>query len=402
MARLFNGLVLGCIVLLVISGRVDAHETGLSGSGEQAMASLSSAQSSGNWDLQKELGSRFSINPVYQRNDPRGAIMLRDDGVQRDALDFSFKSSLPAGLKGEGQFSSSSANSQMEKWFRQYRNQLARLRMTGSSGSLEYGGEYRSIGPGFRRAPGTNWRLDQEGGESWIAQAFGRFKIKGMFSEFHDNLEEDPHRSRNTRMMGGSALSLDLPGTTTFSVSYQRGTLQTVGGPARLMEDNSLNTYGASLYSWHPAWEASLSSEYSQASNVVDSSRQTSIFYHEASATFRPTDTLWIVPSISLMQEQHSWAAGQTLTPTAMLSVSYKEPSNLFSILSYAYYSRSTTNDGTYDVRSMNVITSLEIPLTSRTSLSFDVLFYQYKDSVYNTNSYRETLGRVMYRLFRF
>jgi len=104
MARLFNGLILGSVVLLVILGRAGAHETEMSGSGEQAMANLSSAQSSGSWDVQKELGSRFSVNPVYQRNDPRGAIMLRDDGIQRDALDFSFKSSLPAGLKGEGQF----------------------------------------------------------------------------------------------------------------------------------------------------------------------------------------------------------------------------------------------------------------------------------------------------------
>jgi hypothetical protein len=56
-----------------------------------------------------------------------------------------------------------------------------------------------------------NWRLDQEAGESWISQTFGLFKLKGMFSEFHDNLEEDPRRPRNTRMLGGSALSLSLP-----------------------------------------------------------------------------------------------------------------------------------------------------------------------------------------------
>jgi hypothetical protein len=401
MAKVLNGLILVCVILLGMPGRASARETGMPDSADQAMARLS-PQASASWDLQREFGSSFSVTPVYKPTDPRGTIKLMDDGIQHDALDFSFKNSLPAGLRGEGQFASTSANSQTEKWFRQYRNQLARFRMTGSSGSLEYGGEYRSVGPGFRGALGTNWRLDQEGSESWISQTVGPFKIKGMFSEFHDNLEEDPHRPRNMRMQGGSALSLDLPGRTTLSVSYQRGTLQTVGGPSRLMEDNTVNTYGASVYSWHPAWTASIATEFSQATNVADSSRQTNLFYHAASATLRPTENLWIGPTISLMQEQHTWTGGQTLTPMAMLWVSFTAPSKLFSLSSYAYYSHSKTNDGSYDVRTMNAITSLEIPLTSNTSISFDVLFYQYKDTVYNTNSYQETLGRVMYRLFAF
>ena len=399
-----NGLILGCVVLVGLLGMSEmasAHGGGIAEPAEQAMARLS-PQASANWDLQQEFGSSFSVKPIYKQTDPRGTIKLMDDGIQRDALDFSFNSSLPAGLKGEGQFASTSANSQTEKWFRQYRNQLARLRISGSSGSLEYGGEYRSIGPGFRRTPGTNWRLDQEGGESWISQAFGPVKTKGMFSEFHDNLEEDPHRPRNTRLLGGTAFSLSLPGSTAFErVVSTRGYLQTVGGPARLMEENSVNSYGASLYSSHPTWDASISTDYLQATNVVDPSRQTNMFYHDATVTLRPTENLWIVPSISLMQEDRNWTGGQILTPMAMIAFSYTEPSRLFSLSSFAYYSRSLANDGSYDLRTMNIITSLEIPLTSNTSLSFDVMFNHYKDAVYNTYSYQETLGRVMYRVFR-
>jgi hypothetical protein len=399
MAKLWSGVSLGCVVLFGVLGRGIAHGTGIAQSAEQAMARTAP---SANWDLQQEFGPSFSVNPVYHTTDPRGTIRLLDDGIQRDAVDLSFKGSLPAGLKGEGQFASSSANSQTKKWFRQYRNQLARLRMSGSSGTLEYGGEYRSIGPGFRRGPGMNWRLDQEGGESWISQTFGLFKLKGMFSEFHDNLEEDPRRPRNTRMLGGSALSLSLPGDTSLSISYQRGTLQTNGGPAHVLEDNTMNTYGASLSSWHSTWDVSLSTEIAHATNILDSSRQRNFLYHDASATFRPTDSLWIMPSLSLMQEDRSWDGLRTITPMAMVSLGYIHPERLFSVSSFAYYSRSTATDHSYDVLNTYIVTSLEIPLTVRSSISFDVLFNQYKDTIYNASSYQETLGRVMYRLFRF
>jgi hypothetical protein len=407
MAKLLSGVSLGCVVLFGILGRGIAHGTGISQAEQQAIARLAPPQAS-DWDLQKGFGPSFSVNPVYRSMDPRGGIKLMDDGLQgpagfqRDALDLSFKGSLPGGLRGEGQFASTAATSQAEKWFRQYRNQLSRLRMSGSSGSLEYGGEYRSIGPGFRRGPGMNWRLDQEGGESWISQSFGLFKIKGMFSEFHDNLDEDPGKPRNTRRLGGTALSVSLPWDTSLSISYQRGTLQTVGGRSRLMEDNSVNTYGASLYSWHSMWDASLSTEFSEATNILDSSRRANYFYHEASATFRPTEDFYIMPSLSLMQEHHSWDGLQTLTPMAMIALTYTHPSRLFSLSSYGYYSRTTASDGSYDVKTANFVTSLEVPLSSNTSISFDVMFNQYKDRVYNVNSYQETLGRVMYRVFRF
>lgn len=354
------------------------------------------------WDLQGHLGRSFSIKSVYQPTDPRGAIKLLDDGVQRDAVDLSFKTPLPGGLNGEGQFASTSPNSQTEKWFRQYRNQLSRVRMSGATGSLEYGGEYRSVGQGFRRGPGTNWRLDQEGAESWVAQKFGPFKVKGTFSEFHDNVEQDPHRPRNSRMLGGGTLSLALPGGATVGVSYQRGTLQTTGGPARLVEESTVDSYGASFYVWRPSWEAMVLSEYSLASNVVDSSRQSTMLYHEASATIRPSDHFMIVPSISLVQEDRKWAGTQTVTPMGMVSLIYTDPSHRYSLSSTAFYSRTTTSDGSYDVRTTNLLNSLEIPLSPNTSISFDVLFFQYKDAASSLYSYQETLGRVMYRVKAF
>jgi hypothetical protein len=85
-----------------------------------------------------------------------------------------------------------------------------------------------------------------------------------------------------------------------------------------------------------------------------------------------------------------------------MVSLGYIHPERLFSVSSFAYYSRSTATDHSYDVLNTYIVTSLEIPLTVRSSISFDVLFNQYKDTIYNASSYQETLGRVMYRLFRF
>lgn len=116
MAKLWSGVSLGCVVLFGVLSRGMAHGTEIAQSTEQAMARTAPSP---NCDLQQEFGSSFSVNPVYHTTDPRGTVRLVDDGIQRERVDLSFKGSLPAGLKGEGQFASSSANSQTEEWFRQ-------------------------------------------------------------------------------------------------------------------------------------------------------------------------------------------------------------------------------------------------------------------------------------------
>jgi len=213
--------------------------------------------------------SSLSIKPSYVDQDPRANIKLRDDGIQHDALDFLVRSALPGNLTGESQVAFSSFDSQTDKLYHEQKNRLLRFRLASDMGSFGYGAEYRSVGQGFRSPPGSNWRLDQEGTETWASQAVGPLRLKALFANFWDNLEQDPRRPRTTKTLGGTALGITLPGGSVLNFSYQRGTSETVGGPSKQAPQESwIEDMGASLYFYGgPIWDLTVSSSYSPSVN---------------------------------------------------------------------------------------------------------------------------------------
>ena len=365
-----------------------------------------SSSTVGGWDLPKSLGSSFSIKPSYFDTDPRANIKLLDDGVKRDALDFLVKSSMPVNLTGEGEVAVSSFNSQTEKLYHQQRNQLLRFRVAGDLSSFSYGAEYRSVGQGFRRPPGANWRPDQEGTETWASQTFGPVRLKALFSNFWDNVEQDPRRPRTTKTLGGTALGFTLPGGSVLNFSYQRGSSETVGGPSKQPPQESwIEDLGASLYYYGgPAGDFTVSSNYSPSANKLDPTQKVSSYYHAITGSYRPTESITIMPSLSFSEDRYSWQGLRTATPTAMISFSYAPPSRNLSVTTYGFYSRSKSSDGWYDVQMINLINSLVFPFgkTKEKAISFELVYNQYLDAVYRNGSSEELIGRVLYKIAAF
>ncbi len=365
-----------------------------------------SSSSPGGWDLKQWLGSSLSIKPTYYDQDPRAPIKLQDDGVQHDALDFLLKSSLLGNLTGESEVAFSSFDSQTDKLYHEQKNRLLRFRLASDVGSFGYGAEYRSVGQGFRRPPGSNWRLDQEGTEMWASQAVGPLRFKTLFSNFWDNVEEDPRRPRTTKTLGGPALGITLPGGSVLNFSYQRGSSETVGGPnTQSPQESWIEDWGASLYYYGgPKWDFTIMSNYSPSTNKVDPSKKVASDYHNITGSYRPTESITIVPSLSFSEQRYSWSGVRTTTPTAMLSFSYAPPSRNLTLTTYGFYSRSKSSDGFYDVQTVNVINSLVLPFgkAKEKAISFDIVYNQYLDAVYHHGSYDELLGRILYKVSSF
>jgi hypothetical protein len=360
----------------------------------------------GGWDLKKWLGSALSIKPSYFDTDPRANIKLRDDGVKRDALDFLVKSSMPGNLTGEAEVAAGSFNSQAEKLYHLQRNELLRFRLAGDLGSFNYGTEYRSVGQGFRPQSGSNWRPDQEGSETWASQSFGPLRVKALSSNFWDNIEGDPRRPRTTKTLAGTVLGITLPGGDVLSLSYQRGSSETIGGPNNQPPQVSwVEDLGASLYYYGgPKWDFTISSNYSPSISKVDPSKKVASYYHALTALYRPTDSITMTPSLSLSEQRYSWSGYQVVTPTAMLSLSYFPPSGIMSLTTYGYYSRSKSSDGWYDVQTVSLINSLSLPLNKAKSkfITFDFVCTEYRDRVYQSGSYEEMIWRVLFKVAPF
>jgi len=350
--------------------------------------------------------SSLSIKPSYFDQDPRANIKLRDDGIQHDALDFLVKSSLPGNLTGESQVAFSSFDSQTDKLYHEQKNRLLRFRLASDMGSFGYGAEYRSVGQGFRRPPGSNWRLDQEGTETWASQAVGPLRLKALFANFWDNVEQDPRRPRTTKTLGGTALGITLPGGSVLNFSYQRGTSETVGGPSKQAPQESwIEDMGASLYFYGgPIWDLTVSSSYSPSVNKLDPSKKATSYYHAIAGSYRPTESITIMPSLSFSEERYSWQGLRTATPTAMISFSYAPPSRNLSLTTYGFYSRSKSSDGWYDVQTVNLINSLLIPFgkAKKQAIAFELVYNQYLDAVYRYGSSEELLGRILYKVAAF
>lgn len=365
-----------------------------------------SSNTPGGWSLQKWLGSSLSINPSYFDRDPRATFKLRDEGVQRDALDFLVTSSMPGKLTGEGEVAVSSFNSQTEKLYHQQRNQLLRFRLAGDIGSFGYGAEYRSVGQGFKRPPGVNWRPDQEGAETWASQTLGPLRLKALFSNFSDNVEADPRRPRTARTLAGNALGIALPAGAVLSFSYQRGSSETAGGPNKQPPQESwIEDVGTSLYYYGGTkWGFTISSNYSPSTNKLDPSKKVASYYHELSGSYRPTESISITPSVSLSEQRYSFSGVRTVSSTGMLSLSYFPPSGNMSIMTYGFYSKSKDTEGWYDIQAVNLINSLVWPFgkAKEKAISFDTVYLQYVDAVYRSNSYDEILCRVMFNVKSF
>ena len=261
-----------CLCAPRVGEEVRAEETG-------ALSGGLNSGTQGGWDLQTWLGRPLSIKPSYFDRDPQAPIKLLNDGVKKDALDFTVKSSMPGQLTGEGELAISSFNSQADKMYHEQRNQLLRLRVASDLGSFSYGAEYRSVGQGFRRPPGVNWRRDQEGTETWASQSFGFLRLKALFSNFSDNVESDPHRPRTTRTLGGTALGFALPGGSVLNLSYQRGSSETVGGPSMAAPQESwIEDLGASMYyNGGPTWDFTVSSNPLKSNTAPATSETTEV-----------------------------------------------------------------------------------------------------------------------------
>jgi hypothetical protein len=191
-----------------------------------------------------------------------------------------------------------------------------------------------------------------------------------------------------------------------LNLSYQRGSSETVGGRKQQPpQENWIEDWGASLYYYGgPAWDFTISSNYSPSINKLDPSKKVSSYYYGFSGSYRPTGTITVVPYLDLSEQRYSGSDVRIITPTAMLSLSYFPPSGIMSLTTYGYYSRSKSSDGWYDVQTVNLINSLSLPLNKAKSkvLTLDFVCTQYLDRVYGSGSYEELLGRVMYTVKAF
>ena len=360
------------------------------------------------WDLKHYLPKDFSVKPVYFPTYTTSPGNLLGDGVQRDAFDLQMKSSIPGGLMGEAQVGQSVALSQTDRLFQNQKNQLMRFKVAGNAGFIQYGSEYRSVGQGYRPQPGAaTYRLDQEATESWVEHKFSSwFSIKGLHSEYTNNVAMDPNRPRTTTSLNGAETTFMIPSGPSLTLSYMTGTAETkrLNMPGQAQE-SMVDQYSASLDYRHEWWDVSLSSSMVASRNKAASDQQMENAYHALSVSFRPNDHVWISPSVSYGQDRYKWNGERVTYPMTSLSMLWSSLFGLVDFSSYTSYMGMKSTAGSADNIAIYSISSFIYnlgPIKNERYLSFDIIHNSYNDNIYRRYSTDENTIRLVYNVKRF
>ena len=209
-------------------------------------------------------------------------------------------SSVFSKVTGEGEVRYNSLDAQLFNGHQQHRDTQLRYGITGDLADVRYGVDYHFVGDRFRGPSRSG--PDQEGSEGWMERRFGTVRLKTVFSEFSNNVEHDVWRPTVTKIQGGPTVEFAVPHGPVLAASYRQGSLQTLRYQEPSLLRRSLETIGVSTnYGLSPSWSIGVFSEYSEIKDKQHTQDETTAFYNALDSAWRPTSSITIIPSFTLM-----------------------------------------------------------------------------------------------------
>ncbi len=293
--------------------------------------------------------------------------------------------------------------------FREYQPVLLRFGLKGNWGRFDYGVEYLHARSGANKVIGRKIKGDQEGSSLWLKQSMGVFKITALFSDFVDNVADNPGKPRIRNTQGGITFNVALPNMPLLNVYYTHGYSRSVYEPSGSQpQQNWLENFGATLYYSRSNWDISVSSTSGISSDKLLSDSNSITFFYQLSGSYRPITSITISPALSLGDERYMWSGGgvRYITPTASIWFGYYPLSDDFNLSFYGSYTINKSNDGYTDTNALNGTLSLVWTLArsplGKHSLSFDVSYYHYLDDVYESSTYKDISALLNLKLASF
>jgi hypothetical protein len=262
---------------------------------------------------------------------------------------------------------------------------------------FSYGLEYFSVGKEFAAPDNSksNPKADRQGTQLWGRWSFGALGIKPFFSCSHDNLEEDPDRSRLTDTQVGLSLNQSLLSWPDlgYSVSYSIGTRRSSLEPEGYKPySGPISTATLSVNYSANEWNASLNSSHSDSGNTANgSANQNTTVSHYLSGSYYPNSTINFTGDFGHVMEEHNSFDSRTSTIDASLSLNYKPPIGRFDRHIYMLYSAQKNLEWQLNSRYFSVGAGQRWYLRRKSSiisvLSFDINYDRYLDDVYSETS---------------
>ena len=216
---------------------------------------------------------------------------------------------------------------------------MVRFALSGTLQQFRYGANYRSAGRAFFNSP------DQTVRELWGEVQWGVTKFRSVVGEMWNNVDLDPSQPRVEQRYSRIGLSLAKPSWPEFSLTYARNfsasTFEPIGFLPERVRSNSIE--GALAYSGN-RWNARLASSYIRMADDLRAGAESIALAQSFSGLYRPFSSLTIIPVLSYWSQQRSWSGARMQTPTASLSLQYKQSQRLLVSAMGGYTSSRSTD----------------------------------------------------------
>jgi hypothetical protein len=224
---------------------------------------------------------------------------------------------------------------------------MVRFALSGATQQFRYGANYRSAGKAFFNSP------DQTVRELWGEVQWGVTKFRSSVGEMWNNVDLDPSQPRIEQRYSRIGLALAKPSWPEFSLTYARNssttTLESAGLLPERTRSNSIE--GALAYSGK-SWNARLASSYIVLADDLRAGAESVALAQSLSGLYRPFNTLTIMPMLTYRTQQQSWSGARMQTPTASLSLQYKQSQRLL-VSAMGGYTSSRSRDRATDSESI-------------------------------------------------
>lgn len=293
--------------------------------------------------------------------------------------------------------------------FIEYQPLLVRFGSKGSWGGFDYGAGYLYVRNGADKVIGRKINSNQEGSSLWLKRSMSVFNITALFSDFVDNVADNPGKPRIRKTQGGITFNVAIQNMPLLTVYYTHGYSRSVYEPNGYQpQKNWLDNFGATIYYSRTNWDISVSSTSTISSDKFLSDSNSIAFFYQLSGSYRPISSITISPALSLGDERYMWSGGgaRYITPTASIWFGYYPLSDDFNLSFYGSYSINKSNDGYTDTNALNGTLSLVWTLAKspfgKHSLSLDVSYYHYLDDVYESSTYKDITALLNLKLASF
>ena len=220
---------------------------------------------------------------------------------------------------------------------------MIRLGLTGTAGSIRYGMLSRSAGQAFLHGP------DQARREAWGEWTSGSTTLRSTVGQQWNNVAEDSTRSRLEQTYGRVGLSWKRSVWPEIILTYVHNSMNSTLDPLGVAPQRShSHTLESAVAYTGTDWNARFASSYILGSDLLRGGTEYAVKIQMLTASFRPSNTLTISPTLRYREEGQDWSGVRIRSPSASVALQYSQSQQVL-ISAMGNYSGTRSSDGLID-----------------------------------------------------